>query len=54
MIHFKTLSEELELERFPFDRRCLTLRMCIRTKYWLYNIVFTVFLVVVLRQSLLP
>jgi len=32
-IHFKaTLSEEMELERFPFDRQYLTLRMCIRTK----------------------
>jgi len=32
-IHFKaTLSEEMELERFPFDRQYLTLRICIRTK----------------------
>eukprot|EP01126_Amoeba_proteus_P000027 TRINITY_DN10005_c0_g1_i2.p1 TRINITY_DN10005_c0_g1~~TRINITY_DN10005_c0_g1_i2.p1 ORF type:complete len:377 (+),score=56.99 TRINITY_DN10005_c0_g1_i2:963-2093(+) len=33
VIHFKaTLQELLELERFPFDRQYLTMRLCIRTK----------------------
>eukprot|EP01126_Amoeba_proteus_P003737 TRINITY_DN11250_c0_g2_i1.p1 TRINITY_DN11250_c0_g2~~TRINITY_DN11250_c0_g2_i1.p1 ORF type:complete len:238 (-),score=29.61 TRINITY_DN11250_c0_g2_i1:366-1079(-) len=33
IIHFKaTLQEILELERFPFDRQYLTMRLCIRTK----------------------
>eukprot|EP01126_Amoeba_proteus_P037577 TRINITY_DN3882_c0_g4_i9.p1 TRINITY_DN3882_c0_g4~~TRINITY_DN3882_c0_g4_i9.p1 ORF type:complete len:540 (-),score=124.44 TRINITY_DN3882_c0_g4_i9:886-2505(-) len=33
MIHFKaTLQEVLELDRFPFDRQYLTLRLCIHTE----------------------
>lgn len=38
-IHFAaTLSEELELDRFPFDRQYLTLRLCLRTtKYVLLS-----------------
>ncbi|KAI9031088.1 hypothetical protein DFJ74DRAFT_654605 [Hyaloraphidium curvatum] len=33
MIHFKAvLYEELELDRFPFDRQFLTIRICLKTK----------------------